>query len=60
MISFPKVRVTVSGAIGERDALPQLLTSRRTARADEVGDDLSRRATQHDPDPTFVGFFLHK
>ena len=60
LISVPEVGKTMTAAKSFREALPESLTSGGTAITCDVGNDLSGLATQSNPDPVFIGFFLHK
>ena len=60
LVCFPEVAVAMALLISRGDALPQLLTRRLAAVADDVRDNLPSRSAQRNPNPTFARFFQDK
>jgi len=59
-VGFPEITKAVRCAIGDGDALPQLLAGGGTSITDTVSDDLTGCTTKSNPNPAFVGFLTHK
>ena len=59
-IGFPKITEGSAPAIFFGDQFPELSAGFRTAVADEKRNDLAGPTTQGYPNPSFVGFWIHK
>ena len=54
LVTFPKITIKQTSAIGWWDAAPQQATGDLATVADGIGHDLAGAATQREPHPTLI------